>query len=54
MAPKLELGTPDDPAILESGLLKIGDPPPEGHQVAMIVNHGIRQQVPHGTSTRLP
>lgn len=33
--------------------LRILDPAPEGHQVAMIVNHDKGQQVPRETSMRL-
>lgn len=50
MAPELELGTRDTSAMLEPAYApKIGDPHPEGRRVAIIVNHGMGQQVPYET-----
>jgi len=50
MASELELGTRDASALLEPAHApKIGDPPPEGQRVAIIVNHGMGQQVPYET-----
>ena len=50
MACELELGTRDASALLEPAYSpKIGDPHPEGRRVAIIVNHGMGQQVPYET-----
>lgn len=50
MAPTLELGTREASAMLEPAHVpKIGEPHPEGRRVAIIVNHGMGQQVPYET-----
>jgi len=50
MAPALELGTRDASGMLEPKYApKVGDPHPEGRRVAIIVNHGMGQQVPYET-----
>ena len=50
MNPELLLGTRDASAILEPAYApKVGEPAPAGRRVAIIVNHGMGQQVPYET-----
>ena len=50
MNPELLLGTRDASVILEPAYApKVGEPAPAGRRVAIIVNHGMGQQVPYET-----